>query len=188
MITPRGNFLSVWLLVASVAAADDSGIPLGSSDACLEGPLAQFGRYIGDWKIEDSQLARDGSGWSAGAGARWIFSCLGDGTAIQDFWLPPDGNVGTNLRTYNAKTGSWEIAWAINTLPGFAHISARQDDDGNIVMHYVRPEPDPLRRITFSPPDARGWNWKLEFSSDGGETWTEVYRIRATPFGAAASG
>jgi len=186
MITARSTLLTACLLIMSYAVADDSGIPLGRSDACMEGPLAQFGRYIGDWKIADAELARDGSGWSAGSGARWIFSCLGDGTAIQDFWLPRDGNVGTNLRTYNAETGSWEIAWAINTVPGFAHIRARQDDDGNIVMHYVQPEPDPLRRITFFPPDATGWNWTLEFSSDGGATWTEVYRIRATPFAAAA--
>jgi hypothetical protein len=32
----------------------------------------------------------------------------------------------------------------------------------------------------FFPPDENGWNWKLEFSSDGGESWLEVYRIKAT--------
>jgi len=46
----------------------------------------------------------------------------------------------------------------------------------------VAPLPSPLRRITFFPPDETGWNWKLEFSQDDGETWTEVYRIRATPY------
>ena len=48
-------------------------------------------------------------------------------------------------------------------------------------MHYRSPLPDPPRRITFFPPDEQGWNWKLEFMLDG-ETWTEVYRIRATPY------
>ncbi|MDH3350591.1 MAG: hypothetical protein OEM60_08350 [Gammaproteobacteria bacterium] len=170
------------LLIASSGIAADSNLPFGSDEACMQGPLAQFGRYIGDWKIEDSRLSQDGSGWQDGTGARWIFSCLGDGTAIQDFWLPPDGNVGTNLRTYNAETDRWDIAWAINTAPGFSHIQAEQDPLGNIVMHYVAPVPSPLRRITFFPPDDDGWNWQLEFSADGGETWFAVYRIHATPF------
>ena len=162
------------------AHAGDEALPFGNTAACMEGPLAQFGRYIGDWNIEDSTFKQDGSGWEPGAGARWVFTCLGDGTAIQDFWLPPDGNVGTNLRTYDPESGNWEIAWAINTAPGFAHITAEQDEAGNIVMHYKAPLPDPPRRITFYPPDESGWNWKLEFLIDG-ENWTEVYRIRATP-------
>jgi hypothetical protein len=171
------------MFVASSAFAADNDLPFGNTEACMHGPMAQFGQYIGDWKIEDSQLAQDGSGWSDGEGARWIFTCLGNGTAIQDFWLPPGGNVGTNLRTYKPDTGSWEIAWTIDKIPsGFSHIRAQQEKSGNIVMHYVAPIPTPLRKITFFPVDESGWKWKLEFSNDEGETWFEVYRITATPF------
>lgn len=170
------------LLFASSGLADDSDIPFGNDEACMQGKMVQFGRYIGDWKIEDSRLAKDGSGWQPGPGARWIFTCLGDGTAVQDFWLPPNGNIGTNLRTYNAESAKWDIAWAINTAPGFSHIQAELDADDNIVMSYVSPIPSPLRRITFYPPDDGGWNWQLEFSNDNGETWFVVYKIRATPF------
>lgn len=171
------------LILASAALAEESGLPFGNTEACMEGPLAQFGQYIGDWQIEDSQLAQDGSGWAPGDGARWIFTCLGNGTAIQDFWLPANGSVGTNLRTYKPDTGTWEIAWAVDKLPaGFAHIRAKQNDAGNIVMHYVAPLPTPLRRITFFPADASGWKWALESSNDDGETWREVYRITATPY------
>ena len=113
----------------------------------MQGPLTDFGRYIGDWKITDSQLSQDGTEWVAGAGARWVFACVGNGTAIQDFWLPHDGNVGTNLRTYNSATDKWDIAWAINTTPGFSHIEARRDEDGNIVMHYVSPKPTPRSEL-----------------------------------------
>lgn len=161
--------------------ADMPVVPLEQEDGCMQGPLAQFGRYIGNWTIEDSRLSQDGQTWSKGNGAQWNFVCLGNGTAIQDFWMPQDGNVGTNLRTWNAETESWDIAWAINTQPGFSHIEAKQQANGNIVMHYKSPLPDPLRRITFYPPDGSGWNWTLEFSTDGGQNWFEVYRIRATP-------
>ena len=168
------------LVISMSAFAADDSIPVGEKSACMEGPLAQFGQYVGDWDIEDSQLSQDGSGWAPGAGAKWNFVCLGDGTAIQDFWMPNDGPVGTNLRTWNPDTESWDIAWAIKGLAGFAHIQAEMDADGNIVMRYKSPIPDPLRRITFFPADMDGWNWKLELSSDNGENWTEVYRIKAS--------
>lgn len=174
-----GITIALYLALGIGAHANEIELPFGNTAACMDGPLAQFGRYIGDWSIEDSQLSKDGQEWQPGEGARWVFVCLGDGTAIQDFWMPPDGNVGTNLRTYDPDAGTWEIAWAINTAPGFAHIQAKQDEAGNIVMHYKAPLPNPPRRITFFPPDEHGWNWKLEFMLDG-EIWTEVYRIRAT--------
>ncbi len=174
VITLTAAFLSF----ASIAA--DDSVPVGDKNACMDGPLAQFGQYIGDWDIEDSQLAQDGSGWAPGAGAKWNFVCLGDGTAIQDFWIPNDGPVGTNLRTWNPDSESWDIAWTIKGLSGFAHIGAEKNSDGNIVMRYKSPIPDPLRQITFFPADSEGWNWKLELSSDNGENWTEVYRIKAS--------
>lgn len=170
------------LAFAAAAAAGDPALPFSDHDACRDRPMAQFGRYLGDWRIEDEQLKPDGSGWEAGDGARWIFTCLGNGMAVQDFWIPGDGTVGTNLRTWNPDSGSWDIAWAIDTLPGFTHIEAKQQDNGNIVMMYKSPIPDPLRRITFFPPDSEGWDWQLEYSRDGGETWRVVYRIRATPY------
>ncbi len=170
------------LLGFASAAADNTDLPFSDRSACMKGPIAEFGRYVGDWQIHDSQLAQDGSGWQDGAGARWIFSCLGNGTAVQDFWLPASGQVGTNLRTYNADTESWDIAWAVDGMPGFAHIGAKLNEDGNIVMHYVAPLPTPLRRITFFPPDESGWHWKLEISNDDGANWLEVYRIKATPY------
>lgn len=167
--------------IAIPAFADEAAIPLGDKSACMEGPMAQFGRYVGNWDIADSQLKQDGSGWSDGAGAKWNFVCIGDGVAVQDFWIPNGGGIGSNLRTWHPDTETWDIAWTAKGLPGFAHITAEQDDAGNIVMHYVSPIPDPLRRITFYPPDENGWNWTLEWSQDNGENWFEVYRIKATP-------
>jgi len=171
----------ILVLLSFCAQADDSAVPLGDKDACMQGPLAEFGQYIGNWDIHDSQLSKDGSEWTDGAGARWNFVCIGDGTAIQDFWMPNGGPVGTNLRTYDSTTESWEIVWAVKPKPGLTHITASKDDIGNVVMHVKIPLPDPLRRITFFPATAEGWKWKLEFSTDDGASWFEVYRIVATP-------
>ncbi len=172
--------ISLAMFIATNSSAQS--VPLGDKSACMEGPLAEFGQYVGDWEIADSQLSKDGSEWQDGAGARWNFVCLGEGTAVQDFWIPNDGPVGTNLRTYNTESASWDIAWTIKGMPGpgFAHITAKAQQDGRIVMSYLSPVPDPLRRITFFPANADGWDWTLEISSDGGENWSEVYRIKAS--------
>ena len=148
----------------------------------MQGPMAQFGRYVGDWKIDDEQLAQDGSEWLPGQGARWVFECIGDGTAIQDFWMPNSGGYGTNLRTYNPDSDEWEIVWAAQSQKGLMHISASQNDDGNVIMNVLKPEQDPARRITFFVPNEDGWKWTMEWSFDGGETWTPVYRIKASPW------
>ncbi len=175
------RLMLVTALLFNIAYADSGALPFESEAGCQQGALRQFGQYIGDWQIADSRRIPDTGEWASGDGARWIFSCLGDGTAIQDFWMPNVGTIGTNLRTYHEETESWDIAWAVKGTPGFAHITAKENKLGEIVMHYRTPLPDPLRRITFYPASDDGWKWKLEISPDG-DSWTEVYRITATPF------
>jgi hypothetical protein len=108
---------------------------------------------------------------------------LAVGIAVQDFWMPNAGGFGTNLRTYNPDTESWEIVWTANKFNGLMHISAKQNDDGDIVMDVLKAVQDPPRRIMFFAPDENGWNWLMQMSFDAGESWTDVYRIKATPRG-----
>ena len=173
--------IALGLLVAGAPAAAADSLLTTDKSACMTGPVAQFGRYVGEWEIEDEQLQQDGVSWLPGTADRWDFYCVGDGLAVQDFWRPEGGSLGTNLRTWNPDNDRWEIVWTATQTPGVTLISATQKDDGSIVMLQESPIPTPLRRITFYPPDERGWRWVLEFSTDDGATWFEVYRIKATP-------
>lgn len=174
--------------IALASAGDLADVLMDQSNGCMEGPMAQFGRYVGDWDIADESLSQqDGVTWSPGNGARWHFVCVGDGIAVQDFWMPngaeggPPPGVGTNLRIYDPEQAHWDVAWTATGTPGFSHIRARLDENDHVVMQYVSPEPTPPRRITFFPPTSEGWDWQLELSFDGGASWTAVYRIKATP-------
>lgn len=181
---------SRWLLalpLCGLLLASEIAFGGDNDNACLEGPMAQFGRYVGDWKITDEALARDGSGWGPGKGARWIFECIGDGVAVQDYWKPNGGGWGTNVRTYNPDTESWEIVWASTGLNGLMHISAKLQEDGSILMNILKPEQDPPRRIIFFPPDEEGWSWQQEWWFENSQAWTPVYKIRATPWNDDAS-
>ncbi len=157
-----------------------AAVGMGQTEGCLTGPMAQFGRYIGDWNMTDWTLSPDGKNWTQGKGARWNFTCVGNGIAVQDFWMPAGGGQGTNLRIYDPKKESWDIAWTAKASPGFSHITAKQDQAGNVVMHYVSPKQTPARRITFFAPEADGgWNWHLDISTDGEKTWRTVFRMKA---------
>lgn len=180
MNVSRAIIVALLSVVISPSLLASPNAPIRDASECMEGPLAQFGRYIGSWKIEDSGLSAETGEWEDGEGAQWDFVCLG-GMSVQDFWLPASGAVGTNLRTWNEEKGAWDIAWTVTGMSGFSHITAQQDEAGNIVMRYVSPRPEPDRRITFFPPDENGWDWKMEITQDGGVSWIEVYRIKATP-------
>jgi len=180
----------VLLALSSAGTQADDGLKsvlMDKNEGCMVGPVEQFGRYIGDWDIVDETLSQqDGKTWTPGNGARWNFTCVGNGIAVQDFWMPngaeggPPPGVGTNLRIYDAKSDSWKIVWTATNSPGFGQISAKENASGNIVMHWVDPLQNPPRRIIFFPPTADGWDWVMEMSQDEGKSWFPVYRIKAT--------
>lgn len=174
--------------LAVTAQADDLSVKdvlMDDTGGCLTGPTEQFGRYIGDWNIEDEGLQQDGVTWQPGNGARWLFTCVGNGIAVQDFWMPngtdgtPAPRVGTNLRIYDPKKEQWDIVWTATNAPGTMQISAKETDAGAILMNIISPTQTPPRRITFLPPTEAGWNWVMEIQQ--GEAWTPVYKIKATP-------
>lgn len=167
--------------LASVMMSDDTG--------CMSLPTEQFGRYLGDWDIEDWQLSsEDGKTWVPGKGARWNFKCVGDGIAVQDFWMHNSGGSGTNLRIYNAESESWDVVWTATGLAGTVRINAKEAENGDIVMTYVYPEKNPDERIIFYPPNEDGWDWIKQVDYDGGGNWVGVYKIKATRRNAAKAG
>ena len=96
----------------------------------------------------------------------------GDGVELEEsmkisaLLMFPDGYVGKTVRVEGrivgvcAKRGCWM------ELAGDREFESMRIkvDDGVIVF----------------PADAKGWHWKLDVSSDEGQNWTEVYRIKAT--------
>ena len=165
----------------SLQVAPMSAVLMDKNTGCMTGPTAQFGRYIGDWDIQNLSLSReDGMTWTEGEEARWNFTCVGDGLAVQDFWMPEGGGVGTNLRIYNAGTESWDIVWTASNAPGTMNINAVQQAGGEILMTVLSPEPNPPRQIIFYPPIDDGWDWAMQMDLKSDGNWTTVHKIKAT--------
>ncbi len=152
--------------------------------------LAQFGRLVGDWYIEQQVRQADGS-WQSTGDAEWNFRYALGGYAIQDQWVqPPEGaplidgesrQYGTNLRIYDSEGDRWRIVWASSDQPTFTEYEATTNERGELMMiGDDRERPGVTQKITYFDISENGWNWKMEFSRNGQE-WVEVARIQARP-------
>ncbi|MGB7405032.1 MAG: hypothetical protein WA906_05040 [Pacificimonas sp.] len=146
---------------------------------CQEGGKASFGRYLGDYTFQDSQITADGS-WTQGQGGTWNFRCLGDGAAIVDMFHPAAGGYGMTVRMYDAAAEQWDVVFTGEGSEAMSHLTATERDDGSIEMHYQKPDFGHLRRITFTPPTDEGFDWVMAISQDEGATWMDVYKMTVT--------
>lgn len=147
--------------------------------ACRDGVTSAFGRYLGQWEFADSQITQDGT-WQDGPGGEWDFHCVGEGIAVTDFYRSRAGVFGMTVRMVDPETGQWDIIYTGEGSQAMNHLTGQVREDGSIEMHYTKPVFDPLRRITFTPIVDDAFDWTLAISRDEGETWQDVYKMRAT--------
>lgn len=100
------------------------------SDLSTEKP--DFTNFIGNWNCVVANLDKEGN-WNE-AKAKWEWKTILDGKAIQDYWESPTLK-GTNIRTFNPKTGNWMNAWVNDQSNTISEVwIASTKDDGTIVM------------------------------------------------------
>jgi hypothetical protein len=174
---------------------------LGTQHERAPAQTRQFGRLVGVWDVEMEIRRRDGS-WDGAWPGVWAWKYSIDGFAVQDLFcqsadrLPPYlGPLGrdyllTAIRIYDARAGRWNVAWMANgagatpggagATPGadFGTFEATQDGE-RLVMTSREPSSMGDQRIVFSGFAEGSFLWESEFSSDGGQTWQTVMRVRA---------
>jgi hypothetical protein len=133
-----------------------------------------FGRLIGTWDGEYTEFSNDGK--ATHSSGEWIFGWVMDGRAIQDlFIIHPSaahqvGFVGTTLRYFDPKSGTWSVTFidpedsSVETLTGGAV------GDDRIVVHSQNTDGKETR---WSLDDIRpnSWIFRDEETRDGGKTW-----------------
>ncbi|MEM7050783.1 MAG: DUF1579 family protein [Acidobacteriota bacterium] len=147
-------------------------------------PMGQFAPLVGDWDCTLEQLQQDGS--YAPRKATWKFWYILDGHALMDEWRAtlPDGSpmAGINIRHYNPESKTFEARWLpTNGLEWKTYPS--RFEDGQFIMTGKSTTPSGQEgdmRVTFYDMKKDTFRWKMDWSTDGGKTWTpEVVKISA---------
>lgn len=145
--------------------------------------LGLLSNLLGTWNVQDWQLRKDGQ-WQALNGARWSFSAIQNGRALQDNWVSfaPDGKTAAGhvnaIRVYDAITQKWQAAW-LSSNDGRLEFFSGSEDMGEVIFTTTSANKGRLSRQVFSEINPQSFKWRIEWSKDGGESWLTVYRVEA---------
>lgn len=139
--------------------------------------VEQYGRFVGSWACEISNLTREGD-W-INEMATWNFVYILDGFAIQDFWFkkntPASGQnrdyLGSNLRIFNPDSKKWKCAWVQNgSLDMNAIWTSYRTASDEMIIH-----DDSMNwQITFYNITKETFDWKWDFKLEDGSMQTRV--------------
>lgn len=157
---------------------DPSMTRYGQINARAPGQLRVFSFLIGKWDGKGSTRLPDGT--LAEFPVTWIGRYIFDGMAIADeMHAPaPDGSpyLGISLRHYDAARGAWIIEY-LNVSGSFLRRQVNADS-GSVEAQgrnvTVASESPGMRiREHYLVPDDDQFTYRLDVSSDGGNSWTE---------------
>ena len=182
------KYIPYLLLVIPVFAVASNPAPLVSDGPHPDAPeaLMEYGQLVGNWQCKSHGLQPDGS-WKEAEGVNtWTWYFVLDGHAVQDVWQPSanaDGKVlpGTNLRTYDAETGIWNVIWTLTSSPRIeSFISSYRNDTIHITTERAASAtfPSHMMHISFYNISDGHFDWKYESSPlTDGQNWREVSRL-----------
>ncbi len=175
-------FTTVTALTPITATAEDT-MNIQRQSAKAPAQTSQFAGLVGNWKIDDSYLDKDGK-WQPAGGAQWKFYWILGGTAIQDDWISPaldkpapkaGRQFGTNIRIYNPAQNRWEMAWASNSGRKIDTFNAVAEGKSVVMSGFFNGADS---RITFFNIKPQSFDWKLEQQDKKSGKFNETYRIK----------
>lgn len=186
-----GSWPGTETAVAAVSG-DSATVPDGAAKEggpCDAPPYRRFDFWLGSWAVR--QEIRTGEGGFLELPARDSVSRTLDGCAllehwegdVQFFWEGMDRPVhlwGLSVRSYDERSGKWEINWMDSRRPTFGEPFRGGFRDGRGVFIRRGAAPDGSRRdyrIVFSDITPESLEWELDSSRDAGATWTPLWRM-----------
>ena len=146
--------------------------------------LEQLEFFIGKWDLKTTDVRPDGS--FATGRARSEVRYILDGHAIQDdfLMLGEDDSIifrGTSIRSYNPRTGKYQIVWIMPGIRGITDINAEWKDDRLVSTGKgYDGSGEFLERFEYYDITQDSYSFKMDRSYDGGKSWIENFsRIEA---------
>jgi catechol 2,3-dioxygenase-like lactoylglutathione lyase family enzyme len=129
--------------------------------------MALYGWLIGDWTMDATVYADDGSGHAAQGTIH--FGWVLEGRAIQDVWILPGFFHGSTLRIYDPGLDAWHILWSDPVRQYFTRQIGRAR--GKDIVQEGRNDAGEPTRWSFTDITADSFCWIGERSLDDGATW-----------------
>ena len=133
-----------------------------------------FGRFVGQWDVDGTDTAVDGS--ETHYGGRWDFGYILGGRAIQDVLYSEGLEHGTTIRMPRGD-GSWDIVWISPPQRSVTHLIARPEDERIVI---TGSKGDRQLRWSFNDIGPGSFVWRGEVSSDAGATFRLAEEMRLT--------
>lgn len=179
---PLAALAALAVLFSGPVVAENPGHDSGSLNPKAPPETAQFSFLIGTWDCKTRFMGPDGT-WLDGE-ATWTGYYILDGWAIQDDWVSRDGQDtfhGTNIRSFNPKTGRWDNRWLPQGALQWKYYQAVKVGETMVMMGGEGKDPRGafVDRNTFHEIKPDSWLWRKERSYDNGNSWVEVGVIEA---------
>ncbi|MEM7082446.1 MAG: hypothetical protein AAF465_06900 [Pseudomonadota bacterium] len=126
--------------------------------------LDQFGRFAGRWRCGVNERRPDGSWRTRPDDILWTFFYTLNGLAVQDIWTPEGQDllaegIATNLRVFNAQTGTWNVSWTNTVQASFELWSGGVAGDEMLLSSVRDNRPVRIRFYNILP---RQFQWTYE--------------------------
>lgn len=155
---------------------------------CRDQAAREFDFWVGDWNIRQEILQADGS-WRTFPAFTSVTSVL-DGCALLEHWQgevlffwngmqEPATMKGLSVRSYDPGSGTWSIYWMDTLSPQFGapYVGTIKDGHGSFFREWDTGQGSRSGRINFAAAGTDAVNWSLAISSDGGRTWSGLWRM-----------
>jgi hypothetical protein len=134
--------------------------------------LELFGRFVGAWTFDGTDVAPDGT--ETHYRGRWDFGYVLGGRAIQDVLYCEGVEHGTTIRIPRAD-GTWDVVWITPVHRAVRHLHGGPEG-GRIVLTGV--SGDRHLRWSFNDITPDAFVWRGEQSTDSGATFRVAEEMR----------
>jgi hypothetical protein len=176
-----GRFLTVVTLVAIFALpslaqeGEEHGMKMPEMGPTEEIKAKAF--LVGTWDVKNfMKESPEQEEWTEFPAVA-VYSYTAGGGAIQFTYKSGDMGGGVDfegfyMEAYNRNTGKWQSVWTDNISSSISYMEG-EETDGEMVMHGEDKFMGQTRhnRMTVSNTTETSFDWKMDVSMDGGETY-----------------
>lgn len=146
---------------------------------CSSPEFGQFDFWLGEWELTWKGPQAGTPAGETGRAVNVVEKLMGSCVIQENFDAGAGSLIGKSWSVYNANSGLWQQTWVDNS--GSYLVFTGAYEDGRMELRtapFERNGKTFISRMVFENITANALDWQWQRSSDGGETWQDVWNIR----------